>query len=133
MDFVDEEHVALFEIGQQRREIAGFGDNRTGGRAEIDAEFLRHDLRKRRLAEAGRADEEHMIECLAAVLRRLDEDLQVGARFRLASEVVQRLWPQGGIDVLAALFRRQQSVLVAHRALIPLSAREGNRITATIP
>ena len=28
MDLVDEEHVALFEVGQQRREIAGLGDHR---------------------------------------------------------------------------------------------------------
>ena len=28
MDLVDEQHVALFEIGQQRREIAGLGDHR---------------------------------------------------------------------------------------------------------
>ena len=54
MDFVDEEHVALFEPGQLRREIAGLGDDGAGGRAEIHAEFARDDLGERRLAEAGR-------------------------------------------------------------------------------
>ena len=29
VDLVDEQHVALFEIGEQRREIAGLGDHRT--------------------------------------------------------------------------------------------------------
>ena len=80
VDFVDEQDVALLEIGQQRREIAGLGDHRAGGRAEIDAQLARHDLRQRRLAEAGRADEQHVVERLAAVLRRLDEDLEIGAR-----------------------------------------------------
>jgi hypothetical protein len=28
MDFVDEEHVAFFEIGEQRREIAGLRNHR---------------------------------------------------------------------------------------------------------
>ena len=69
----------------------------------------------------------------AAVLRRLDEDLQVGACLRLAGEIVQRLRAQGRIDVLAALFRRKQSGLVAHAALFPLSTAQSNRITATIP
>ena len=84
VDLVDEEDVVLFEIGQQRREIARLGDDRAGGGAEIDAELLRHDLRQRRLAEARRPDEQHMVERLAAALRRLDEDLQIGARRRLA-------------------------------------------------
>ena len=87
MDLVDEEDVALLEVGEQRREVAGLGDDRPGGRAEIDAELARHDLRQRRLAQARRADEQHMVERLAARLRRLDEDLQIGARGRLADEL----------------------------------------------
>ena len=66
VDLVDEQHVALFEIGQQRREIAGLGDHRTGRGAEIDAELARHDLRQRGLAQARRTDEQHVIERLFA-------------------------------------------------------------------
>ena len=55
-----------FEIGEQRRKIAGLGDHRAGGGAEVDAELARDDLGERRLAEAGRADEQHVIERLAA-------------------------------------------------------------------
>ena len=94
MDLVDEEHVALLEIGEQGSEIAGLGDNRARRRAEIDAELFGHDLRQRRLAEAGRTDEEHMVQRFAAVFRRLDEDLEIGARLRLAGELVQRLRAQ---------------------------------------
>ena len=36
VDLVDEEHVALFEVGELRRKIAGLGDHRAGGGAEID-------------------------------------------------------------------------------------------------
>ena len=53
MDLVDEEHVAVFEIGQQRREIAGLRDDGARGGAEADAELLGHDLSQRRLAETG--------------------------------------------------------------------------------
>ena len=66
VDLVDEQDVALFEIGEQRGEVAGLGDHRPGGGAEIDAELARDDLRQRGLAEAGRADEQHVVERLAA-------------------------------------------------------------------
>jgi glycerol-3-phosphate dehydrogenase len=33
VDLVDEQHVALFQIGEQRREVAGLGDHRAGGRS----------------------------------------------------------------------------------------------------
>ena len=62
VDLVDEQHVARLEIGEQRGEIAGLGDHRAGGGAEIDAQFARHDLRQRGLAQARRADEQHMVE-----------------------------------------------------------------------
>ena len=68
VDLVDEQDVALFEIGEQRREIAGLGDHRPGGGAEIDAELARDDLRQRGLAEARRADEQHVVERFLARL-----------------------------------------------------------------
>ena len=86
VDLVDEQDVALFEVGEQRGEVAGPGDHRAGGGAEIDAELARDDLRQRRLAEAGRPDEQHVVERLLARPRRLDEHLEVGARLRLTDE-----------------------------------------------
>ena len=103
MDLVDEEDVAVLEIGEERSEVAGLDDDRAGGGAEIHAELARDDLRERRLAEARRADEEHMIERLAPRLRRLDEDLQVGADLRLADEVGEPLRAERRVLVLAAL------------------------------
>ena len=86
VDFVDEEHVALFEIGEERREVAGLGDDRTRRGAEIHAELARDDLRQRSLAEPGRPDEQDMIECLVACARRLDEHREVFPRLLLADE-----------------------------------------------
>ena len=77
-----------------------------GGGAEIDAELARDDLRQRRLAEAGRADEQHVVERFLARARGLDEDLKIGARLLLADEVGEPLRPQRGVGVLVAGFRR---------------------------
>ncbi|MFK4561491.1 hypothetical protein ABIF95_004021 [Bradyrhizobium ottawaense] len=87
MDLVDEEHVALLEIGQQRGEIAGLGDDGTRRGAKADTELLRHDLRQRGLAEARGTYEQHVIQRLAALAGRLDEDREVLARLLLADEI----------------------------------------------
>ena len=97
VDLVDEQHVAVFEIGEQRGEVAGLGDHRAGGRAEIHAELARHDLRERRLAETGRSCEQHMVERLAPRPRRLDEHLEIGADLGLADELGERLRPERGL------------------------------------
>ena len=56
MDLVDEENIARLEIGEDGGKIARLGQHRSGGGAEIDAQFARHDLRQRRLAQAGRTE-----------------------------------------------------------------------------
>ena len=110
MDLVDEQHVALFEIGEQRGEIAGLGDHRPRRGAEADAEFARDDLRQRGLAEAGRTDEQHVIQRLAALARGLDEDREIGARLRLTDELRQKLRAQRGIaDVIRAALGRHHA------------------------
>ena len=94
MDFVDEEDVALLEVGEERREVAGPGDHRSRGRPEVHAELARDDLCQGRLAEAGRPDEKHVVERFLARPGGLDEDLEVGAGLRLADELGQILRPQ---------------------------------------
>ncbi len=96
VDLVDEEDVAVLEVGEQRGEVAGLGDDGPGGRAKADAQLVRDDLRQRRLAEAGRPGKQHVVERLAARAGRLDEHLEVGARLLLADELAQELRPQRG-------------------------------------
>ena len=103
MDLVDEQHVARLEIGELGGEVAGLGDHRAGGGAEVDAELARDDLRQRRLAQPRRADEQHVVERLAARLGRFDEHLEIGARRLLAGEIGERLRAQRRV-VLRALF-----------------------------
>ena len=107
-------HIARLEIGEQRGEIAGLGDHRAGGRAEIDAQFARDDLRQRGLAEARRADEQHVVERLFARARGLDEHAQVGARLLLADEIGEPLRPQRGVDVVVAFLGIDEAGVAAH-------------------
>ena len=117
MDFVDEQHVAFFEIGQERREVAGLGDHRAGGGAKADAQFARDDLRQRGLAEAWGTDEQHMVERLVTLARGLDEDRKVGARLRLANEFRQQLRAQRGVAaIVSASLRRDDAGGRGHAA-----------------
>ena len=115
VDLVDEEDVAVLEVGEQRGEIAGLGDDGPGGGAEAHAQLARHDLRQRGLAEARRAREQHVVERVAARLGRLDEHLEVGARLLLADELAQQLRPQRLLRVVGlALGPRDEAGLVGH-------------------
>ena len=100
VDLVDEEDVAVLQVGEQRGEVAGLGDDRAGGGAEADAQLARHDLGERGLAEARRPREQHVVERVAARLGRLDEHLEVGARLLLADELAQQLRPQRRLRVV---------------------------------
>ena len=71
-------------------QIARLLDHRPGGRADRHAHLVADDVRERRLAEAGRAVEQHVIERLAAAARRRDRHLQVVAHAILPDVVVQR-------------------------------------------
>ena len=118
MDFVDEQHVALFEIGEQRREIAGLGDHRPRRGAEIDGKLARHDLRQRGFAEPGRADEQDVIERVAPRPRRFDEHGEIGADLALADELGKPLRAQACLRrvFVAALGRYQlASGFAVHR------------------
>ncbi len=122
VNFVDEEHVALFEIGQKRREIAGLRDHRARCRAEADAKFLGHDLRQRRLAEPRRPGKKHVIERIAASARRLNEDAEIGARLLLADELVERLRADRRLEGVHVLSRTADEP-VGHGLFVALFAR----------
>ncbi len=115
MNFVDEEHIAVFEPGQLGREIARFRDDRPGGRMESGSEFAGDDFCESRLAEPRRPNEEHMIERLLPCFRSLDEDLQIFPRGFLAGEVGERQGAQGDFGVIVAFFWTNESRACWHR------------------
>ena len=104
VDLVDEQHVARAEVRQQRREVAGLFDRRAARDAQVHAELVRDDARERRLAEARRTVEQHVVERLIAPARGLDVDGQIALGLLLAGIVGQQLRAQAD---LALVLRRQ--------------------------
>ena len=74
---------------------------------EIDAKLARHDLRQRRLADARRPDEQHVIERFAARFGRLDEDAEI---LRAAS------WPAKSASNCGRIAARPRGVFRPRRA-----------------
>ncbi len=107
MDLVDEQHIVRFKIGEQCRQVARPLQHRPRGVADIHAHLARNDLRQRSLAQTGRAEQQHMVERLVTLLRRLDEYLQLPADLFLADIFVELLGAQRALQRLFLLRGRR--------------------------
>jgi hypothetical protein len=114
VDLVDEQHVAVLEIGEQRGEVARLGDHRTRGGAEPHPHLARDDLRQRRLAQPRRPEEQHVVERVAAATCGVDEDAQILARGLLPDEIVEAARAQRRVDVLGAPGGGEQAFGIGH-------------------
>ncbi len=121
MDLVDEEDVALLEVGEQADEVARPLEHRARAGAEVDAHFLREQDRERRLAEAGRAEKQRVVERLLAGARGLDRDLEVLAHLGLADELGEARRPERrlGAGVVAERLGRGDFAARAHVSVPP--------------
>src|SRR4029453_17779794 len=90
VDLVDEQHVVRFEVREQRGKITGALEHGPRRLPQVDAELVRDDVRQRRLAEARRAEQQHVVERFLALLRRLDENRQLAANLLLPDILVHR-------------------------------------------
>jgi hypothetical protein len=73
---------------------------------QVYAHFARDDVRERRLAQARRPVEQHVIERLLALPRGLDEDRKLPAYLFLADVLGERLGAQRALERL--LLRRDR-------------------------
>ena len=98
MNFIDEKNVACVQIRQNRREITGTLDGRSGRHTHRRAHFIARNMCQRCLSQSGRTMNQHMIERFAARPRRCDHDPQVIAQRVLADQLIQALWTQCTIE-----------------------------------
>src|SRR5712692_1903520 len=72
MDLVEEKDLAGLERGEDGGQIALALEQRPGAGLDGHTQFVREDLRERRLTQARRPVEQDVVECLATAARRLD-------------------------------------------------------------
>src|SRR5206468_6848326 len=91
-------------------------DGRTGDRPQADTELLADDVRERRLPEARRACEQHVVERLAARLRGDERDVELLLDALLPDELVERARPQRLLDDVLVVVQHRRDER-AHAAL----------------
>ena len=77
VDFVDEEDVALLQVGQDAGQVSGAVDLRAAGGVQFGAHGVGDEVGQRSLAQAGRAAEQHVVQGFSAHLRSLHHHEQL--------------------------------------------------------
>ena len=98
MNFVNEEHIAAAQVGQDGRQIASALDDGAGGDLEVSAHFVGDDRGQGRFAQARRAIEQNMIQGFFAPLCRFDQNMEIVAQLVLADHFGQGARAQRGIE-----------------------------------
>ena len=91
MDLINEEHIALLQIGQQGGKVAGLLNGRAAGDADLHPHLVGDDARQRGLAQARGAIEQDVIHGLAAPLGGFQINFQVLFDLVLSDVVLQML------------------------------------------
>ncbi len=100
MDLVDEQDVALVELGEDGRQVAGAFERRTGRDVQVHPHLGGDDAGERGLAEPGRPGEQQVVDRLATVAGGLEHDREVLLELALADELGEGTRPQPGVDDL---------------------------------
>jgi hypothetical protein len=74
MHLIDEQHVALFELGENRRQIPGALECRARSDVELGSHFGCHDAGHRGLTQAGRPRQQQVVGCFVALAGCFEHD-----------------------------------------------------------
>jgi len=121
VDLVDEEHVALVDVGEDRGEVPCPLDGRAAGGVDAHAELTRDDVCERGLAQPGRPVQQHVVGGLAARSRRLQQDREVLLDRDLADVLVEQPGTEAGLCrrlVQREWQRRDRPSALIHRARV---------------
>ena len=94
VNLVDEQDLPLLEVGQDGREVARLLQHGAGRGPHRHTHLVANDVGQGRLAQAGRSVEQHVIDRLVSLPRRLNRHLQVFPQPILADVVIERLRPE---------------------------------------
>ncbi len=87
VDLVDEEHVAVGQVGEQGRQVSRSHKGRPRRNPVPGPHLVGNDAGQRGLAQTGRPGKEHVVCRLVSPPGRLQHDLQVFLQLRLADEL----------------------------------------------
>ena len=90
MDFINKQHIVAFEIGQNRRQVAGFGNHRRRSGVKTDTEFFGYDGRQGGFAQSRRAEQQHVVQSLAALTSCGYKHFEIVANFALSDKIIKR-------------------------------------------
>ena len=117
MHLVDEDDVALGEVGEDGDEVALAVEPGPGDGDQPRVHLARDDVRERRLAEPGRPCQQHVVDRLAALLGRRERDRELLAHDLLPDELVELARPQRAVGLVLVAARRgraDEALLLAH-------------------
>lgn len=86
VDFIDEKHVALLDVGENAGEVSGFFDLWAGSRVKLCAGGVGDEVGEGGFSEAGRAGEQNVIQHVAALAGGLKHEQQAFLDLFLADE-----------------------------------------------
>ena len=91
VDLIDEQHIALLQIGEQGGKVTGLLDGRAAGDADLHPHLVGDDAGQGGLAQARRAVEQDVVHRFAAPLGGFQINFQVLFDFFLSDVVLQML------------------------------------------
>ena len=89
MDLINEQHVALLQVGQQGRQVAGLFNGRAAGNADLHPHLLGHNAGQGGFAQARRAVKQHMVHRFAPAAGCFQINAKVLLHLFLAHIVLQ--------------------------------------------
>jgi len=109
----------LLEIGEDRRKITGLFQRGAGGDAKLAPHLMRDDTGQSRLAKAGRAVEEDVVQRFLALFGGLDINFELRLDLTLTVEISQLKRPESALLLpLQPLFLRRQLKAANDRFLV---------------
>ncbi|KAF5042294.1 hypothetical protein DSECCO2_514110 [anaerobic digester metagenome] len=123
MDFINKKHIIGFKRGEQSGQIAWFFNHRAAGNLDAYAHFIGQNVRQGCFTESGRAVEQGMIECFAALAGSPHKYQQIIDHLFLAHEFMEIARPQHAFNLALGLchgisLRVQIGVYLAHGAKV---------------
>ena len=98
MDLVDEQHVVVAELGEDRGQVTGPLERRSGRDVQLHSHLGGDDRGQGRLAQSRWSGEQQMVDGLLSAPGRLEHDGQVLLQLTLADELVEVPRSQPGFD-----------------------------------